>query len=207
MDGFGERWIWTTIAFKPYACGTMAHPYIDCARELRAQGVKPADIARIECETAEGIVHRLWEPLALKQSPPNAYAAKFSVPYAIACGLLFDDAGLGQYVPEVVAREDVRALAGKISYVIDPANPYPKQFTGHLRVTLQDGSVREVRQGFFKGGVEHPMSDEDLQRKFVANCVHGGVDAGRARAWIGMLGRVFDAPRVSLAELAVEESA
>ncbi len=207
MDGFGQRWIWTTIAFKPYACGTMAHPYIDCARELRAQGVKPADIARIECETAEGIVHRLWEPLALKQSPPNAYAAKFSVPYAIACGLLFDDAGLGQYVPEVVAREDVRALAGKISYVIDPANPYPKQFTGHLRVTLQDGSVREVRQGFFKGGVEHPMSDEDLQRKFVANCVHGGVDAGRARAWIGMLGRVFDAPRVSLAELAVEESA
>ena len=29
LDGFGERWLWTTIAFKPYACGTMAHPFID----------------------------------------------------------------------------------------------------------------------------------------------------------------------------------
>ena len=29
------------IAFKPYACGTMAHPYIDCARKLVAEGVSP----------------------------------------------------------------------------------------------------------------------------------------------------------------------
>ena len=27
----------TTIAFKPYACGTMTHPYVDCARRLAAQ--------------------------------------------------------------------------------------------------------------------------------------------------------------------------
>ena len=31
---FGERWVTETLAFKPYPCGTMAHPYIDCARKL-----------------------------------------------------------------------------------------------------------------------------------------------------------------------------
>src|SRR5689334_20941402 len=31
---FGERWVAQAIAFKPYACGTMIHPYIDCARRL-----------------------------------------------------------------------------------------------------------------------------------------------------------------------------
>lgn len=206
LDGFGTRWIWTTIAFKPYACGTMAHPYIDCARQLRARGLGVQDIARIECDTAEGIVHRLWEPLALKRSPPNGYAAKFSIPYAVACGLLFDDAGLAQYGESVVARQDVRALAAKVSYRIDPSNPYPRQFTGHLRVTLRDGRVHEVRQGYFKGGVEHPMSDEDLQRKFLANCMHGGADVGRARAWIGMLAGVFDAPRVDLSALTMQEA-
>ena len=82
------------IAFKPYACGTMAHPYIDCARKLVAKGVRPEEVAAIECKTAEGIVHRLWEPLAAKQNPPNGYAAKFSIPYAIAVGMLRGDAGL-----------------------------------------------------------------------------------------------------------------
>lgn len=205
LAGFGERWMWTTIAFKPYACGTMAHPYIDCARQLRAQGLQAADIARIECDTAEGIVHRLWEPLALKQSPPNGYAAKFSIPYAIACGLLFDDAGLGQYAEPVVVRPDVRELAAKVSYRIDPDNPYPRQFTGHLRVTLTNGQVRESRQGFFKGGVEHPMSDEDLQKKFIANCLYGGVDIARSKGWIDLLAAVFDADRVDLSALALKE--
>src|SRR5208282_5879428 len=31
LDGFGENWVSRTIAFKPFACGTMIHPYIDCA--------------------------------------------------------------------------------------------------------------------------------------------------------------------------------
>src|SRR3978361_432197 len=29
---FGTRWVTDTLAFKPYPCGTMAQPYIDCAR-------------------------------------------------------------------------------------------------------------------------------------------------------------------------------
>ena len=65
----------------------MAHPYIDCARKLVAEGVRPDAVAAIECKTAEAIVHRLWEPLAAKQQPLNAYAAKFSIPYAIAVGM------------------------------------------------------------------------------------------------------------------------
>ena len=89
LPGLGdEQWLAADIAFKPYACGTMAHPYIDCARKLVREGLDVAEIAGIECETAEGIVHRLWEPLAAKQAPPNGYAAKFSIPYAIAVGML-----------------------------------------------------------------------------------------------------------------------
>ncbi len=203
LDGFGKNWIWTTIAFKPYACGTMAHPYIDCARALRRDGLDLSQIVKIECETAEGIVHRLWEPLALKQSPPNAYAAKFSIPYAIAAGLLLDDAGLSEYTEAMVQRADLSALAGKISYVVDPNNPYPKQFTGHVRVTLQDGQVKEARQGFFKGGADHPLSDADLEQKFFANCRHGGVDAPQAQAMLAILRQTFDAPRVDLSLLAL----
>jgi 2-methylcitrate dehydratase PrpD len=201
LDGFGERWRCAQIAFKPYACGTMAHPYIDCARKLVAEGLNPADIESIECETAEGIVHRLWEPLANKQKPLNGYAAKFSVPYAIAVGMLRNDAGLGEYQDAVVNDANVRALAGKIRYAIDPENPYPRQFTGHLRVTLQNGEVREARQGHFRGGVEEPLSFDDLVKKFRANCEYGGVSDSQSAAVLHTMDTLLDQSTTDLQPL------
>src|SRR3954447_1754239 len=56
---FGTRWVTDTLAFKPYPCGTMAQPYIDCARRLAARGIRAEDITEIVCEVAEGTVHRL----------------------------------------------------------------------------------------------------------------------------------------------------
>jgi 2-methylcitrate dehydratase PrpD len=197
MDGFGQRWVWPTIAFKPYACGTMAHPFIDCARALRQGGLPLDKIASIECETAEGIVHRLWEPLATKQAPPNAYAAKFSIPYAIAVALLKDNAGLGEYTDALAHSPELRALAAKVSYTVDSANPYPKQFTGHVKATLTDGTVFEHRQGYFKGGVEHPLSDADLRHKFHANCAYGGLDAGQSQALELALGGLFEQKQIT----------
>src|SRR3954447_5483258 len=94
IGDFGTRWVTDTLAFKPYPCGTMAQPYIDCARRLAARGVEPEDISEIVCEVAEGTVHRLWEPLADKQRPPNGYAAKFATPYLLATGFVQGGVGL-----------------------------------------------------------------------------------------------------------------
>src|SRR6185369_1821758 len=80
LDDFGRTWVTETLAFKPYPCGTMAHPYIDCAKRLAARGIKASDIKEMICEVGEGTVHRLWEPLAAKQRPQNGYAAKFATP-------------------------------------------------------------------------------------------------------------------------------
>src|ERR1700704_2895700 len=65
--GFGARWVMPGITFKPYATGTMNQPYIDCALRLAKKGFAAEDVAEVLCETAEGYVHRLWEPLASKQ--------------------------------------------------------------------------------------------------------------------------------------------
>ena len=75
-----------------------------------------------------------------KQSPPNGYSAKFSTPYCIAVGFLDGKAGFEQFTDERVNDPTVRALAGKVSYVIDPGNPYPANFTGHIRATLSNGA-------------------------------------------------------------------
>lgn len=198
MAGFGDNWIWSTIAFKPYACGTMCHPYIDCALEFGKLGIDPASIVSIECEAAEGVLHRLWEPLDQKRSPPNGYAAKFSVPYAIAVAILRGDAGLREYDDVIVKDSAILALASKVSYVVDPNNPYPRQFTGHVRVRLADGAVHEFRQGYFKGGADHPLSDEDLTRKFQANCAYGGLTEADTQALLGDIKAVFHSESVDI---------
>ena len=108
-DGFGERWLTETLAFKPYPCGTMVQPYIDCSLRLRSQGIAPDEIAEMVCDVGEGTVHRLWEPLADKQRPPNGYAAKFATPYCIASAFLAGGLGLDAFTDAAVADPAVRA--------------------------------------------------------------------------------------------------
>jgi len=170
----GKRWEAAQVAFKPYACGTMTQPYVDCAVRLRRQGVKPEDVKSIVCEVGEGTVHRLWEPLADKQRPPTAYAAKFSSPYCVAAGLLHGDAGLAQFTEEAVREPRALTLAGKVGYVIDPANEYPANYTGHIRAELVDGRIVEERQGQLRGGTRERMSREDLLAKARANLTFAG---------------------------------
>jgi 2-methylcitrate dehydratase PrpD len=193
VEGFGSRWIAESLAFKVYACGTMTHPYIDCARRLAAK-VDVGNIEEIVCEAAEGTVHRLWEPLAAKREPPNAYAAKFSQPYCIAAGFVLGHAGLDAFSEERVRDPRLRALAAKVRYQIDPDNPYPDEFTGHVRVRLKDGAVHEERQGHFRGGAHEPLSRADLEEKFRLNCAHGGWPAARSAAFLDFARKALRAP-------------
>jgi len=194
LDDFGARWVIETLAFKPYPCGTMAHPYIDCARRLAAQGIKADDIEEIVCEVGEGTVHRLWEPLAAKQRPPNGYAAKFATPFLLASGFVHDGVGLDSFTEEAVRDERVRALAAKVRYEIDPNNPYPDIFTGHIRATLNDGRVVEERQPHFRGGAQEPLTREEIEQKFVRNAMHGGWDEARSVKALALLKALFNKP-------------
>jgi 2-methylcitrate dehydratase PrpD len=200
LDDFGTRWVTETLAFKPYPCGTMAHPYIDCARRLAARGIKPTDVKEMICEVAEGTVHRLWEPLAAKQRPPNGYAAKFATPFILASGFVRGGVGLDAFTDAAVRDEAVLALAAKVRYVIDPDNPYPNGFTGHIRAVLNDGSVVEERQPHFRGGANEPLTRADIAEKFVLNARHGGWDDKRSGAALKLLAKLYDG-KIDLAPL------
>ncbi|HVV61038.1 MAG TPA: MmgE/PrpD family protein [Pseudolabrys sp.] len=189
---FGNRWVTETLAFKPYPCGTMAHPYIDCARRLAACGIKADDVKEIVCEVAEGTVHRLWEPLADKQRPPNGYAAKFSTPFLLATGFVRGRVGLDAFTDVAVNDKEVLALASKVRYVIDPDNPYPNNFTGHIRTVMRDGSVIEERQPHLRGGAHEPLTRKDIEEKFVLNARHGGWDDKRSAAALKLLATLYD---------------
>ena len=181
-----------SLTFKPYATGTMNQPYIDCALRLARKGFAAEDVAEVLCETAEGYVHRLWEPLASKYRPANDYAAKFSAPFNIAVAFNTGGAGLEAFSEKTVRDPRILALASKVRYIVDPNNPYPKAFTSHIRMTLKDGRVFEERQPHIRGGVHEPLAREDLERKFCGNCTYGGWTEARADEFLRFAKSAFD---------------
>jgi 2-methylcitrate dehydratase PrpD len=193
IGDFGARWVTETLAFKPYPCGTMTHPYIDCARRLGAR-VNAADVTGIVCEVGEGTVHRLWEPLAAKHRPHNGYAGKFSTPYCIAAAFVRGNVGLGDFTDDAVKDEAVLALAAKVRYQIDPDNPYPNNYTGHIRATLADGGIVEERQPHMRGGAHEPLTRADIEEKFLLNARHGGWSGERAATALRRLATLYDGP-------------
>ena len=197
---FGTRWVTDTLAFKPYPCGTMAQPYIDCARRLAARGIQPEDVAEIVCEVAEGTVHRLWEPLADKQRPRNGYAAKFATPYLLASGFVHGGVGLGAFTDKAIRDVQVLALAAKVKFVIDPDNPYPNNYTGHIRATLRDGSVVEERQPYLRGGAREPLTRQDVTDKFLLNADHGGWSAVQSDTALKLMAGLYNG-RIDLSSL------
>ena len=197
---FGKTWVMTDLTFKPYATGTMNQPYIDCALRLAQRGrsadFDAEDVAEVHCETAEGYVHRLWEPLASKQRPPNDYAAKFSTPFNIAVAFVTGGAGFDAFTPRTVRDKRVLALAAKVRYAVDPDNPYPRAYTGHVRMTLKDGRVFEERQPHIRGGMHEPLARAELEQKFRDNAAYGGWSRPRANRFLAFAREAFDGTMV-----------
>lgn len=181
---FGKDWYMSRITFKPYATGTMNQPYADCALRLAKKGFAAEDVVEVLCETAEGYVHRLWDPLPAKQRPANDYAAKFSAPFNIAVAFVTGGAGLAAFTEKTVRDERILALASKVKYVVDPNNPYPKAYTGHVRMTLKDGRVFEERQPHIRGGAQEPLTRAEIEDKFRHNCAFGGWSDAQAAAFL-----------------------
>ena len=191
-NSFGKEWLMTGLTFKPYATGTMNQPYIDCALRLAKRGFAAADVAEVLCDTAEGYVHRLWEPLADKHRPPNDYAAKFSTPFNVAVAFVTGDAGFEAFSERTVTDERILGLAAKVRYRVDPDNPYPARYTGHVKMTLKDGRVFEERQPHIRGGVHEPLSRDDIERKFRGNTAYGGWDAALAEKFLAFSKEAFN---------------
>jgi len=170
LASLGTTWELERLTFKPYPCGSIAQPYMDCALRLRAEhAIRPEAIVAIRCRTAAGPVPRLWEPLAAKHAPPNGYAAKFSLPYLVAVILVKGRAGLAEFT-DVAARDpDVLRVAARVGYEPDATIDYPRQFVGDVEITLADGRAVRARQDRPRGGPDAPLTREELEAKFRGN--------------------------------------
>lgn len=184
--GLGTEWEVLRTVYKPYPSNHFTHPGIDCALELRRQGLDPADVAEIELGVAAAPLRTIGEPLAEKTSPKSGYHAKFSGPYTVAAALL-GGGGLGVYLDDftdAAAADPARlALAARVAMVADPVcdEEFPNAFSAVLRVRTRSGARLEHRVHSSRGGPEHPLSAGELRTKFLLNATRAA-DVARAEA-------------------------
>ena len=160
----GQRFEISFNSYKPFACGIVIHPAIDACTQLRAQGVRPEQIERIEIK-----VHSLVLELTGKKEPLDGLQAKFSVYHGCASGLMFGQAGEPEFADEVVNRPDMVALRRKVAATVDESID---EASVDATAVLTDGRRVHVFVEHAIGSLQRPMSDAQLEAKF-----HGLADA------------------------------
>jgi 2-methylcitrate dehydratase PrpD len=108
--------------------------------------------------------------------------------------------GLGAFTESAIRDPRVLALAARVKFVIDPDNPYPNNYTGHIRVTLRDGRVVEERQPYLRGGAQEPLTRQDVTDKFLLNAEHGGWGAAQSDVALKLVAGMYRG-RIDLSSL------
>jgi 2-methylcitrate dehydratase PrpD len=160
VDGLGETYEILRNSYKPFACGIVIHPAIDGAIRLRNQHKLTADqIARIELR-----VHPLVLELTGKTNPQTGLEGKFSVYYSVAIAIIEGEAGEAQYNDEAARAPQTVALRNRVHATVDPTL---EPDAAHVEITLTNGEKLAVFVEHAIGSVARPMSDDELQAKFL----------------------------------------
>lgn len=140
---------------------------IDAALTVRDM-VRIVDITAIEVETYEAAWRAMGSDPA-RWAPTNRETADHSLPYTIAVALL-----RGRLTSADYAAERLRDLeAGRVMQLVSVSNSpeLTKAFPAHAmaRITIlsQDGSMHTHLQEDPRGNAANPISDEELDSKFL----------------------------------------
>ena len=154
----GQRFEISFNSYKPFACGIVIHPSIDACAQLRAQGVTPDQVERIELK-----VHSLVLELTGKKEPADGLQAKFSVYHGCAAGLTFGRAAEDEFADALVTREDMVALRRKVVATVDDSID---EASADVTAVLLDGRRVHVFVKHAIGSLQNPMSASQLEAKF-----------------------------------------
>ena len=175
----------TRMTFKNHACCGHTFAAIDGALELqRSLGVKADDIARVSVGT-----YRPALDVAGYEHPATPAEARFSLKYVVATALTHGSVRLAAFEP---ARRDdaaTRALMRRIDLSVDAEldAAFPRQRAARVAIETSDGRRGEHLQATRKGDPDMPLSDHELEQKFLELAApvlgEASVRALAARLW------------------------
>jgi 2-methylcitrate dehydratase PrpD len=160
----GEDFDLRANTYKPYPCGIVNHPTIEAAIALHeAHGLDGAAIAAVHLDVAPLVLD-----LCNKKFISTGLEGRFSVYHGAAVGLVRGVARLQEYTDETVNDPGIRRVR---ELTVAEGNLAVTEDQSRVRVTTADGRMHEhfVEQSL--GNVRRPLSDQQLDRKFLDQAV------------------------------------
>lgn len=163
-SGLGEKYKIMENCYKIHASCRHTHHVIDIILDLRKR-------YRIQSSMVEKIKIRTYSvalDIAGNISPDSVYAAKFSLPFCAALGLVSGGAGPEKFSEINLFHPEIRKLIRKTELVVDPTleEMYPEKWPATVELTLADGQVISGQTEFPRGDPENPLSQEEIVEKF-----------------------------------------
>jgi 2-methylcitrate dehydratase PrpD len=155
-DGLGESWEIMATSYKPYPCGFVIHPVLDCVLDWRRDH-PTAEVTRVVVRGNPLLSDRADRP-----DVSTGRESQVSVQHAVAAALTAGRAGLDEFTDTCVRDSNVLALRRKVEVTRDPAF---STIAAAVDITTADGTIHKMSQSAARGSDVNPMSDSDLEDK------------------------------------------
>lgn len=165
LADLGTRFVIGEMTFKNHGCCGHIFPALDGLLELRRRHPVPVeDVSRIHVAGYRATAEMCDRPRVRTEQE-----ARFSMQYCVAVLLHRGAVRLDAFAPERLHDPVLRAFMPKVTVSLAPdlVDAYPRRRAARLRLELRDGRIFEHEQPTRKGDPEDPLTDEELDAKFL----------------------------------------
>ncbi len=155
-EGWGEHWEIMATSYKPYPCGFVIHPALDCVLDWRREH-PDADVARVVVQGNPLLAVRADRP-----DISTGREAQVSVQHAVAAAIVSGKIGIEHFTDACVSDPKVRALSGKVEVLRDESFP---TIAAAVEIVTADGRTHRLKQEVARGSDANPLSDRELEDK------------------------------------------
>lgn len=168
------------IYFKPYAACRHCHPVIEAILKIRDNhNISAKKVEKIYIDTYQlakgGHDHKNIEGVT---------SAKMSTPYSAAVALINGKADIYDFSPEQITNSEILGLAEKVEVRINDSmnRMVPEKRAAAVSIKMKNGSIFKDRVDLAKGEPENPVSDQELEDKFLSLVTFGGKSTREAES-------------------------
>jgi 2-methylcitrate dehydratase PrpD len=155
----------TRMTFKNHACCGHTFAAIDGALEVKKKlALRTEEIKSVKIGT-----YRAGLEVAHYEEPRTPAEGRFSLKYVVATALTHGSVRLAAFEDQRLQDQTTRALMKKVTVALDPQldAAFPAQRAARVSIQLANGKSEEFLQPTRKGDPDLPLSDQELEEKFL----------------------------------------
>lgn len=159
------------VYFKPFASCRHTHPAVEATINIRFQN----DISINEIKTIKVITYKGVLSNHGHKDVRGIASAKMSVPYSVAVSFIKGHAGLDSFTDELVNDSEIISLMEKIEIIEDDliTSLVPEKRAAIVEIITKTGEVFTDRVDLAKGEPETPLTDNEINEKFISLAEYG----------------------------------